>query len=122
MAGKRPCRRETDAFPGARADEASSWGRRDSAVSTPPSGGGGGSGGESWGAPRRTDTAAPSSGGERKRLQLQPRTKPAPIIKVLHAMPSVLMLLSWGLSDEVFPDEVAISSAGRPIRFWSNIS
>ena len=111
MAGQRGCRRETDAFPGARADEASTWGRRDSAVSAAPSGGGGG-GGDSWGAPRRADTAAPSSGGERKRLQLQPRTKPAPVIKVLHAMPSVLLLLLYAL-----PDEVAMSYAGRLIRF-----
>ncbi len=74
-----PCfdlrRRESDLFSGSsRADEGGTWGRSSG-------GGGSGGGGDSWGAPRRAESgdSAPSAG--RKRLQLAPRTKPAPVIK-----------------------------------------
>lgn len=73
-------RREGDLFSGsARADEAGTWGRSSVGSS---GGGGGGGGGDSWGGPRRSDSDAGPPSGDRPRLKLAARTKPAPVIKV----------------------------------------
>lgn len=92
-------RRDSDLFSGARADEATTWGRRDSgaAVTGGPSSS---RGGDSWGAPRRSDSVTGGGGGERPRLTLAKRTKPAPVIKVPlvdHCLSSFLVAALWNL-------------------------
>lgn len=85
-------RRDSDLFSGARADEATTWGRRDTGAAVT----GDSRGGESWGAPRRSDSVTGGGGGgERKRLTLAKRTKPAPVIKVTSSTTTFASALWW---------------------------